>query len=107
MSDTSRSAPDLGGEFRHDALTLEAITARSGQRVTGNPMHGQEMFDVFVDGEPATVVPTRMHEPGWYLRARNGSYAGETEYWNIRSAERLRELCDSGSICVDNGGSDV
>ena len=27
-----------------------------------------EMLDVVLDGRPVTVVPTRMHEPGFYAR---------------------------------------
>ena len=34
----------------------------------GELREASEMIDVTVDGRPAQIVPTRMHEPGFYWR---------------------------------------
>lgn len=47
-----------------------------------------QMMDVFIDDMPAVVVPTRMHEPGFYVRSPNG----ENTYWNLRSEEQLEQF---------------
>jgi hypothetical protein len=62
----------------------------SGPRGTGELREDSAMLDVFLpDGTPATVVPTRMHEPGFYVRNRNGSLGG---YWLLRSDAALAEF---------------
>lgn len=89
------------GEDAGTVLTLDDITARSGQRWTHDPQHGQEMFDVRVLGVERVVVPTRMHEPGWYIRTRDGSGV----YENERDPAVLRQWCDDGIVTDDSGSS--
>lgn len=79
--------------------------------------HGNErMLDVVIHPVPfplqtdrpveATVVPTRMHEPGFYVRSRNDLplWAG----WTLRSDEdlaMLRRFADLGLIHRANHAS--
>lgn len=59
------------------------------------------MLDVVLnENSAATVVPTRMHHPGFYVRSRN-----EDEYWNMRTDDELRlfrEWVDGGEVLLDD-----
>lgn len=58
---------------------------------------GAQKLDVILpDGRRATVVPTRMHYPGFYVRAR-----GCVCYWQLRNPEQLvtfQNWVDAGSV---------
>lgn len=54
-------------------------------------------LDVIADGWTATIVPTRMHEPGFYVRVKDGSEFGAL--W--RSDETLaafRQMVTDGRV---------
>lgn len=55
-----------------------------------------QMLAVFVEGRPAVIVPTRMHEPGWYIRSRIGD-----EHWAIGDDDFLVALASGGRITFD------
>lgn len=55
------------------------------------------------DGHKATVVPTRLHEPGFYVRAYSGEWGTPTVALNFRSPGSLRmfqEWVDAGEVDV-------
>lgn len=55
------------------------------------------------DGRRATVVPTRLHEPGFYVRAFTGEWGSPTVALLFRSPGSLRlfhEWVDAGEVDV-------
>lgn len=55
------------------------------------------------DGRKATVVPTRLHEPGFYVRAFTGEWGTPTVALLFRSPGSLRlfhEWVDAGEVDV-------
>lgn len=66
----------------HTTRTREVIPGWEEQR------EDSHMLDIFVGDVPAVVVPTRMHEPGFYVRSPNAS----SEMWVLRSPEQLEEF---------------
>lgn len=46
------------------------------------------MLAIYIDSEPAVVVPTRMHEPGFYVRRPSGA----DDDLLIRSEDGLRDF---------------
>lgn len=57
-------------------------------------------------GVPAVVVPTRMHEPGWYIRSANRP--SPNYYWNLRNdqdSQLVRQLCEAGAITAREDGA--
>ena len=60
---------------------------------------------IYLAGVPAVVVPTRMHEPGWYIRS--GNHDNLSRYWNLRSDQDyqlIRQLCAAGAITAREDG---
>ena len=59
---------------------------------------GSRMIDVTVQDRPAQIVPTRMHEPGFYWR-----YMDEPDYSlalqrSEVALDRLRAFADNGEV---------
>lgn len=83
-------------------LSWDDLNARCS-RTAG---HGNEaMLDVLITPPlsqkpvPATVVPTRMHEPGFYVRAANGTPTWAS--WMLRSDDDLamfKRFVDLGRV---------
>lgn len=91
-------------------MTGELLSGDDLDRLCGGRWHGhdgQAMIDVEItppmydSAVEATVVPTRMHAPGWYIRSRTGPLWAS---WLVRSDEDLammRRFADAGRIrCV-------
>lgn len=52
-------------------------TRPEGPWGNAEPREDSRMLDIIIDGTPAVVVPTRMHEPGFYVRPPNGVQSDE------------------------------
>lgn len=56
-----------------------------------------EMIDVMIEGHPAQIVPTRMHEPGFYWRYVGGTGPRRSD----GDLAILRRLVDEGKVSVE------
>lgn len=78
-------------------------TTRMRMMPWGELAEDSHMLDIWIatadDPVPAVVVPTRLHEPGFYVRAPDGVPAA---FPTIRTDEELmidfREQVDSGKV---------
>lgn len=62
-----------------------------------------QMLDVLIDETPACVIPTRMHEPGFYVRSRTPENDGRWHPpgWILRGDDELatfRRLVEQGRV---------
>jgi hypothetical protein len=81
---------------RNRVLTWEQLNELPTRRIEILGEDWETTRDLVIAGVLAVQVPTRMHDPGWYLR----SPAGALE-WSLRSEGDLnfvRLLCAAGAI---------
>lgn len=66
-------------------LCSRVHSARRRDTPWGLPQVDVDMLDIWYGATAAVVVPTRMHEPGFYVRGPNGG-----PHWTLRSEDDLQ-----------------
>lgn len=74
-------------------------TKRQRRAYPSAPMReASQMIDVLIDGLPAQIVPTRMHEPGFYLRFEYESIHQMPPRRSDFDLKALRRAVEAGEV---------